>query len=61
VQVELGRAAPSEAQTYHSRLLTDEPVPFASYKQLLLDGAREHGLPDEWIRFLLALPEKPDL
>ena len=61
VQVELGRAAPSEAQTYHSRLLTDEPVPFASYKRLMLDGAHEQGLPDEWIRFLLALPEKPDL
>ena len=61
VQAELRRTAPVEAQTYRSGLLTDEPVPFASYKQLLVDGAREHGLPDEWIRFLLALPEKPDL
>ena len=61
VQAELWCAAPAEAQTYRSPLLTDEPVPFASYKQLLVDGAREHGLPDEWIRFLLTLPEKPDL
>ena len=61
VQAALGRAAPAEAQTYRSDLLTDEPVLFASYKQLLVDGAREHGLPEEWIRFLLALPEKPDL
>jgi gamma-glutamylcyclotransferase len=47
------------AQTYLARILTDDPVAFDWYKRLILDGAREHRLPDEWIETLAALPERP--
>ena len=46
------------AHTYRSRSLTGDPVPFAWYKRLLVEGARAHGLPVEWIRHLEALPER---
>jgi hypothetical protein len=48
------------AHTYRSRLLTPDPVPFAWYKRLIVDGARAQRLPEEWIRRLEALPERPD-
>jgi hypothetical protein len=46
------------AHTYRSASLTADPVPFAWYKRLLVEGARAHGLPDAWIRQLEALPER---
>ncbi len=49
-----------EAWTYASDRFADEPVPFSWYKRLIVDGAREHGLPAAWLRLLEALPEKPD-
>ena len=33
---------------------------FAWYKRLMLAGAREHGLPREWLALLEALPERHD-
>lgn len=48
------------AQTYRSHRLTQDAVPFAWYKRLLVEGARAHGLPESWIRHLEALPERPD-
>ncbi len=48
------------AQTYRARILTDRPVAFDWYKRLILEGAREHGLPPEWLEILAALPERPD-
>jgi len=48
------------AHTYRSNALTQDPVPFAWYKRLLVEGAREHDLPVEWIRRLEALPARPD-
>jgi gamma-glutamylcyclotransferase (GGCT)/AIG2-like uncharacterized protein YtfP len=42
-------------QTYRSDRLTADPVPFAWYTQLMLDGAREHGLPEAWCARLAAL------
>jgi gamma-glutamylcyclotransferase len=49
------------AHTYLSRRLTPDPVPFAWYKRLLVEGARAHGLPEEWVRTLEALPERTDV
>lgn len=46
------------AQSYRSRALTDDPVPFAWYRRLMLEGAREHALPDDYLRTLAALPSR---
>ncbi len=46
------------AHTYLSSLTTSDPIPFAWYKRLIVEGAREHALPDEWIRVLDAWPER---
>ena len=54
IEVELGGARIA-VQTYRSDLLLEEPSPLRWYRQLLIDGAREHGLPPEWIASLEAL------
>jgi hypothetical protein len=46
------------AHTYRSARTTSDPVPFAWYKRLVVEGAREHGLPADWIRALEAWPER---
>lgn len=48
------------AWTYRARIRTDDPVAFDWYKRLIVEGAREHGLPPEWLEALVALPERPD-
>jgi hypothetical protein len=48
------------AHAYRSHRLIRDPVPFAWYKRLIVAGAREHGLPQEWLRLLEALPERAD-
>lgn len=47
------------AQTYRSARLTREP-PFAWYRELVVEGARAHGLPEDWLRALEACPVRPD-
>ncbi len=49
-----------DAVTYRAEQRTDEPVPFAWYKALLVEGAREHGLPQDWQRRLEAISSKED-
>jgi len=49
-----------EALTYCSSQRTADPVPFDWYRQLILDGAREHGLPAAWLARLEALPCRAD-
>ena len=44
-----------DAWTYQSSVITDGRKPSQRYLQLLLDGAREHGLPSEYVEYLLAL------
>jgi gamma-glutamylcyclotransferase (GGCT)/AIG2-like uncharacterized protein YtfP len=47
-----------EAITY----ISDRPidaVPFDWYRALLIEGAREHGLPDDYVAQLEALPYRP--
>ena len=48
------------AQTYVSETLTADPVPYAWYKRLVIEGAREHGLPADYVTMLEEWPEKPD-
>jgi gamma-glutamylcyclotransferase (GGCT)/AIG2-like uncharacterized protein YtfP len=45
-------------QTYRSDALTGDPVPFAWYRRLILEGAREHALPPDYLRALEALPSR---
>jgi gamma-glutamylcyclotransferase len=51
---------PLAAWTYRARILTDDPVAFDWYKRLIVEGAREHGLPEEWLETLAGLPERSD-
>ena len=49
------------ATTYLAPVTAADPVPLASYKQLIVAGAREHGLPAEYIAWLRRLPERLDV
>ncbi len=40
--------------------VTDYPVPYDWYKKLIVEAAREHGLPTDYVEMLEALPSKPD-
>lgn len=58
VEVALGDVT-LRVQTYRSELLTSAP-PLAWYKRLVVEGARAHGLPEDWLRRLAAGPDQPD-
>lgn len=58
VEVRIGDAL-VVAQTYVSARRTTA-APFAWYKACVVEGARQHGLPDEWVRALEAAPVQPD-
>jgi len=44
------------AQTYVAFRLTHQPVTTDWYKSLIIQGAAEHGLPEDYIRALESLP-----
>jgi gamma-glutamylcyclotransferase (GGCT)/AIG2-like uncharacterized protein YtfP len=46
--------------TYVAPETAPEPVALASYKSLVIAGAREHALPDDHIDFLIGLPARGD-
>jgi gamma-glutamylcyclotransferase len=48
------------AFTYHSSRTTQRRKPSARYLGLILDGAREHGLPPDYVRFLEGLERARD-
>ncbi len=58
IQILLGKRVQT-AWTYVSGLRTRDPVAHEWYKRLIVDGARDHGLPEDWIRWLAALPARP--
>ncbi len=50
IRVQATRAAEQlDVTTYRSDRLLDEPVARVDYRALILEGAREHGLPAAWI------------
>ncbi len=57
VEVETREGARLAAVTYVSDRTVDAP-PFDWYRALLVEGAREHGLPEGWIARLEALPRR---
>ena len=59
VTVRLRGGDARECQTYVSDRLT-EALPFAWYKKLVVDGAREHCLPDDYVRDIERVPATPD-
>jgi len=54
VEVAAGDGERVSAHTYVSAWATPGRKPSPRYIGLLLAGAREHGLPEEWVRFLEA-------
>jgi hypothetical protein len=49
-----------EAVTYISANLTSDPVAYDWYKELVLIGAQEHNLPQDYIAYLERLPSRPN-
>ena len=56
VSVRLRDVVPLEARTYLSEQRVSGLRAQPTYKALILTGAREHGLPAEWIELLDRLP-----
>ena len=48
------------ATSYIAPETAPDPVAFDWYKRLIVDGAREHGLPDAYLAELERLPERED-
>lgn len=48
------------AETYVSDYLTEQPVAYDWYKKRVLEGAREHGLPNNYIAYLKRLPSRAE-
>lgn len=48
-----------KAYVYVSSELTEDARPYDWYKNLMVEGAREHGLPASWVEYLEQLPSKP--
>jgi gamma-glutamylcyclotransferase len=48
------------ATTYVAPETAPDPIAFGWYKRLIVDGAREHGLPDAYVAELERLPERDD-
>jgi gamma-glutamylcyclotransferase len=56
VEVFTASAERINAFAYQSSVVTDGRKPSPRYIGLLVEGARQHGLPDEWISCLEGLP-----
>jgi len=50
---------PARVETYEAEMLTHDPVPFDWYREHILTGAREHGLPGEYVRQLEQIRARP--
>lgn len=49
-----------QAQTYYATNVESSQVPYTWYKALVLAGARQHGLPEEYISAIEAVAAKAD-
>lgn len=59
VRVEAAGGDPLAAQTYASERLIEDARPTEDYRRFLIEGAREHGLPEFWRAMLETLPALP--
>jgi len=48
-----------KAYVYVSSELTEDARPYDWYKKLMVKGAREHGLPASYVKYLEQIPTKP--
>ena len=48
------------AETYLSDRRDAEPLAFPSYVAWMIEGAREHALPEPWCAMLAGLPTRPE-
>jgi cation transport regulator ChaC len=60
VQVRLENSEAISALTYVGTDLADDLQPYDWYMKYVLEGAREHGLPPDYIRALEELPTQAD-
>ena len=60
VEVRTTTGGAHRASTYRSDRITGDPTPFDWYRAMILEGAQEHGLPEEYLAVLEALPTRPD-
>jgi len=60
VEVEEAGGRRWRAQTYISELLCEDRPPWAWYRRLVAEGAREHGLPPGHVAALADHPARPD-
>jgi len=60
VEVEEAGGRPRRAETYISELLCEDLPPWAWYRRLVAEGAREHGLPSEHVAAVAGHPARPD-
>jgi len=60
VTVQLDEGKTVLAETYISTKVTNKPVAYTYYKNLLVAGAREHSLPPDYVCYLESLPAKTD-
>ena len=49
------------AEVYISTKVTTDPTPYDWYKNLILQGARKHRLPKDYLEYIKKLPSKADL
>ena len=63
VEVELFNGVVIEAYTYYATSINPELQPFYWYKQHVLTGALEHGLPEYYVQFIQSIScvDDPDL
>ncbi len=60
IEVETDAGERISATTYVAVHVTDDAVAWNWYKRLIVEGAREHGLPEDYVATLAALPARED-
>ncbi len=61
VELEMRNGERMEAVTYYATNIDEELLPYEWYKDLVLYGAKEHGLPEHHIEYIESIESKKDL
>ena len=60
VEIQIAQGPRIVAVTYVSERRSDDTTPFDWYRAMMVDGGRAHGLPEDYLELLAALPSRPD-
>jgi hypothetical protein len=60
IEVESDDGERISATTYVAVRVSEDAVAWEWYRQLIVEGAREHGLPEDYVAVLEALPARRD-